>query len=167
MESQGEEGGHGVNRDCADCSPQALPLPGLPAHSTALQGSVTGGGRSRRRASGRMGWREGLSGSCDRPGTCLPASTRTLHPDRRPVNWGGTERNHHEFQQLRLSARRTHTLNQRELCARACHLPPTGRAWLCAFVFGLLILFSWERKGGWQKAACNWALEGCRLSEEV
>lgn len=76
--SQGEEGDScgrwtRVNRSGADCSPQAWPLPGLTSSSTALQGSVTGGGRSRRGASGRMGWREGLSGGCDRPGTCLPA----------------------------------------------------------------------------------------------
>lgn len=172
MASQGEEGDScgrwtRVNRSGADCSPQAWPLPGLTSSSTELQGSVTGGGRSRRGASGRMGWREGLSGVCDRPGTCLPASTRTLHPDRQPVNWGGAKGNHRESQQLRLRARRAHTLNQWELCARACHLPPTGRAWLCAFVFGLLILFSRERQGGRRKAACNWAWGGCRLSEEV
>lgn len=116
-------------------------------------GSVTGWGRSRRRGRRRqagLGWREGLSGGCDRPGTCLRASARA--PTGGLLIGGGVEGNHREsLRNLRplrsqLSAMLT-PLIRGSSPPSACHLPPTSRHWLWAFAFGLLILFVFSRNG--------------------
>lgn len=150
-------------------APSPCALAGLQESLTSHRmGSVTGWGRSRRRGRRRqagMGWRAGLSGGCDRPGTCLPASARAptggllIGEARREIT-ANLRRLHSELSETLTPLIRGSSVPS------ACHPPPTSRVWLWAFVFGLFILFFFLRKKGRWKAACNWALEGYRLSEE-
>lgn len=126
-------------------------------------GRVTGWGRRRRRGRGwqaGMGGARALSGGCDRPGTCLPASpTGCLLIGEARRERGGSAGS--ELQAARSPHHRGSLLSRLS--------PASDKQDLAlGFVFGLFTFYFFPpRKEGWEKAACNWALEGYRLSEEV